>query len=247
MTKPRRRLRAPAILHLDAELLVVDKPAGVLPASGRGDGVGLPDLIREQARFPGDEPFRIVRRLHEQASGVVVYARTAATQRHLARQFEDGRAETVYLALVAGYVEEDGGIAIPLRYDKRAGRLRASSRRGSSALTRYRIVERVAGNTLLECRPLKERTDQVRTHLAAIGHPLSVDSEFGGRSAVLLSSYKPDYRPSGRHAERPLIDRLTLHSAAVSLAHPATGEPMQFTAPLPKDLHATLVQLRRLR
>jgi len=206
----------------------------------------LPDLIRDRPGLPGNQSLRIVHRLHEQASGVVVYARTAAIQRNLARQFVEGRAETTYLALVNGYVEDDGDINIPLHFDKRAGKLRASARRGRPTLTRYRIVERVAGNTLLECRPFKERTDQVRSHLAAIGHPLTVDSEFGGGCAVLLSSYKPDYRPSGRHAERPLVERLTLHAAAVSLCHPATGKPMRFAAPLPKDLRATLAQLRRL-
>ncbi|MFQ5807726.1 MAG: RluA family pseudouridine synthase [Phycisphaerae bacterium] len=247
MTGSRRCSRAPDILHVDAELLVVDKPAGVLSAPGRGGKVGLPDLIREHPGRPCDEAFRIVQRLHEQASGVIVYARTFAVQRNLTRQFAEGRAETTYLALVTGYVDADGDIDIPLYYDKRAGKLRASSRRGDPALTHYRLVERVAGNTLLECRPLKERTDQVRAHLAAIGHPLSVDSEFGGGRAVLLSSYKPDYRVSTRRAERPLVDRLTLHAATVSLLHPATGEPVQFAAPLPKDLRATLAQLGRLR
>jgi 23S rRNA pseudouridine1911/1915/1917 synthase len=246
VTKPRRRSRAPAILYLDAELLAVDKPAGVLLTPGRGDSVGLPDLIRGRAGLLDDEPLRIVQRLHEQASGVVVYARTPAAQRNLAKQFAEQQAETVYLALVTGYVEGDGDIDLPLYYDKRAGKLRGSERRGSPALTRYRIVQRVAGNTLLECRPLKERSDQVRTHLAAIGHPLTVDSEFGGGHAVLLSSYKPDYRPSGRRPERPLIERLTLHAAEVSLFHPASGERMRFASPLPKDLRATLVQLGRL-
>ena len=80
-----------------------------------------------------------------------------------------------------------------------------------------------------------------------IGHPLTVDPAFGGGSDVRLSDYKPDYRPSGRRPERPLIERLTLHAATVSLTHPVGGEPMQFTAPLPKDLRATLVQLGRLR
>ena len=87
---------------------------------------------------------------------------------------------------------------------------------------------------------------QVRVHLAAIGHPLTIDADFGGGRAVLLSDYKPGYRPSGRHAERPLIERLTLHAATVSFRHPGTDASLRFTAPLPKDLRATLVQLRRL-
>lgn len=242
-----RRLRAPDILHSDAELLVVDKPSCVLLTSARAGNVGLPDLLRGQAGLPDDEPFRIVHRLHEQASGVVVYARNLRTQRSLTRQFAEGRAQTVYLALVVGYVETDGDVDIPLYYDKRAGQLQASARRGDPALTRYRVVERVAGNTLVKCRPRQERTNQVRIHLAAIGHPLTVDCEFGGGRAVLLSDYKADYRSSRRHPERPLIERLTLHAASVSFSHPATGEPVRFTTPLPKDLRATLVQLGRLR
>ena len=246
MTASRRRVRAPDILHIDAELLVVDKPPGVLPTPQGGENIGLPDLLRDRAELAGDEPLRLVHRLPEQASGVVVYARTAAAQRNLTTQFRQGRAEVVYLALAAGYVEQAGEIDRPLHYDKRAGKLHASQRRGTPAMTYCQIVERLAGNTLLECRPLNERADQVRAHLTAIGHPLTVDPAFGGGSAVLLSEYKPDYRPSGRRPERPLIERLTLHAATVSLAHPASGEPMQFTAPLPNDLRATLVQLRRL-
>lgn len=246
MSPARRRSRTPDILHIDSEVLVVDKPSGALLTRGRGENLGLPDLLGEHGRLPDDEPFRIVHRLHEQASGVVAYARTPAAERNLIEQFARGQAETTYLALVSGYVEGDGEISIALHYDKRAGKLRASHRRGNPVLTRYRIVERVAGNTLLECRPVKERADQLRVHLAAIGHPLTVDADFGGGRAVLLSDYKPGYRPSGRHAERPLVERLTLHAATVSFRHPGTDVPVQFTAPLPKDLRATLVQLRRL-
>lgn len=246
MTASRRRPRTPDILHEDAELLVVDKPPGVLLTEQSGEKVGLPNLLCGRAELLDEESYRIIHRLPEQASGVVVYARTSAAQRNLIEQFAEGGLEIVYLALVTGYVEADGEINIPLFYDKRAGQLRASDRRGSPAETRYRIVERVAGNTLLECRPRKERTDQVRVHLAAIGHPLTVDAEFGGGSAVLLSGYKTGYRPSERRPERPLVERLTLHVAAVSLAHPDGGEPMRFTAPLPKDLRATTIQLGRL-
>lgn len=247
MKPPRRRSPLPAILHVDAELLVVDKPSGVLLVPGRADNAGLPDLIRGQSGLPDDGPCRIVHRLHEHASGVVVYARTPKVQRILLEQFRQGRAGTVYLALVSGYVEDDGEIDIPVYFDKRAGKLQASARRGEQAVTRYRVIERVAGNTLLECRPLNERTDQVRAHLAAIGHPLTVDADYGGGEAVLLSDYKPDYRPSGRRPERPLVQRLTLHATEVSLVHPASGAPARFAAPLPKDLGATLRQLGRLR
>lgn len=246
MTTTRRRPRAPNIIHLDPRLLVVDKPPGIPLTSQRGQCPGLPDLLRGHPQLTQHEPFRIVHRLPEQASGIVVYARTLAAQQILTTQFDRGQATIAYLALVTGYVADDGEINIPLYYDKRAGKLVASQRRGNHALTRYRIIQRVAGHTLLECQPLHERTDQVRAHLAAIGHPLTVDPEFGGGSAVLLSEYKPDYRPSGRRPERPLVERLTMHAATVSLVHPDRQSPLQFAAPLPKDLSATLTQLGRL-
>jgi 23S rRNA-/tRNA-specific pseudouridylate synthase len=226
---------------------VIAKPAGVFVSSGGEEDLSLPNLLRERGVLPEDEPLRVVHRLHEQASGVVLYARTADAQRNLRRQFADGRAEVTYLALVTGYVEDDGEIDIPLRFDKRTGKLVASSRRGTPSRTCYRIVERIAGNTLLEVRPVRERTDQIRIHLAAIGHPLTVDPGFGGGVAVLLSDYKSGYRPSERRPERPLVERLTLHAAQVLLSQPTTGAALGFDTPLPKDLRATLTQLRRLR
>ncbi len=108
------------------------------------------------------------------------------------------------------------------------------------------MAQHVAGTTLLECRPLTGRRHQIRVHLAAAGHPLTVDPLYGGGQSVLLSHYKPGYRPSRRHDERPLINRLTLHAARLTIEHPRSGERMTFEAPLPKDLRATINQLARL-
>ena len=107
-------------------------------------------------------------------------------------------------------------------------------------------MQRLVGNTWLECRPQTGRTHQIRAHLAAIGHPLSVDPLYGGGQAVLLSHYKPGYQPNRRREERPLVNRLTLHAARIRFEHPATRQPVSFESPLPKDLRATLRQLGRL-
>jgi 23S rRNA-/tRNA-specific pseudouridylate synthase len=246
MSQGRPRARAPAILYTDAELLVADKPPGAMPGPGRGGNIGLPDLLCEHYDLPADELFRPISRLPEQASGVVVYARTPAAGAHLEAQLADARMETTYLVLVSGYVEGDGKVDIPLHYHKRSGKLRPALHRGATTETDYRVVERIAGNTLLECRPHRERGDQLRAHLAAIGHPLTVDPEYGGGEQVMLSDYKPSYRTSRRHPERPLVARMTLHAASISCIHPASEERVVFAAPLPKDLRATLSQLRRL-
>ena len=235
------------VLHLDDDLVVVDKPAGLLSAPGRGGTVAVPDLLRAQCpELDADATLRIVDRLDQDASGIQVYARSLRAQRHLVAQFTRGRVERVYMAVVSGYVEEDGEVDLRLAFDRRRNRMRTTKGRGQLAQTRYHILERLAGNTLLECRPITGRTHQIRVHLAAIGHPLSIDPLYGGGQSIVLSHYKPGYRTNRRHEERPLIDRLTLHAARVAFEHPATKQRLTFEAPPPKDLRAVISQLGRL-
>jgi len=246
VTTSRRGVKCPDILRADDQLLVIDKPSGVYLTPRPEDRLGAPDMLQGRPDIRPDELFGVVHRLHEQASGAAVYARSAEARRALSRQFDDDQAQAVYWAIVSGYVADDGEIDLLLHYNKGVGRYQISNRYGKSALTQYRVIQRVAGNTLLECRAQRERTDQIRLHLAAIGHPLTVDPACGGGTGVLLSEYKPAYRPSSRRPERPLIDRLTLHCAEISLIHPATNERVVFNSPMPKDMRAVLTQLARL-
>lgn len=234
------------LLHVDLAVVAVDKPPNVLSAPGRGDYPSVPDLLRPRRELADNPALRIVHRLDVEASGVLLYARTRAAQQHIVRQFFQRQVEKTYLALVSGYVAQDGEVDLPLAFDRRRNRVRANPRRGKPSLTRYRIAQRLAGNTLLVCQPVTGRLHQIRAHLAAIGHPLTVDPLYGGGEAVFLSHYKPDYRPSARRPERPLIQRLTLHAASVSLTHPVDGSQLKIEAPVPKDFRAAVNQLGRL-
>lgn len=235
----------PSLLHLDADVVIADKPSGVLSVAGRGSAANLPDLIRTMPGFGPGAPLRVIHRLEREASGVIVYGRSLRGQQALVEQFMNRTAEKVYIAVVLGYVAGDGEVNLPLRFDKNISAVKVSPGRGKPALTRYRILERVAGNTVLECRPVTGRMHQIRVHLAAIGHPLTVDPLYGGGTQVLLSSYKSGYRPSSKHVERPLIARLTLHAQSLTVRLPDAAEPSTFTAPLPKDMRATIQQLGR--
>jgi RluA family pseudouridine synthase len=241
-----KRAAALPILYLDPEVVVVDKPPRVLSVPGRGDHPNVIDWLRGRAELAGNDALRVVHRLDRDASGVQMYARTLHAQRELVRQFSERRVEKVYVALVTGYVLGDGEVDLPLLFDRRLGRVRPARTRGKLALTRYRVAQRVAGNTLLECRPVTGRLHQIRAHLAAIGHPLTVDPEYGGGQAVLLSSFKSGYKPSRRHDERPLIDRLTLHAASIRFVHPSSGAVVTVASPLPKDFRVAVAQLARL-
>lgn len=252
----RERIDIP-ILHVDEDVIVVNKPSGLLSVAGRAHEVSLRELLRAHPRVletlrpeERDPRFGVnirgVHRLDRDASGVILFARSLEAQRDLVRQFEQREVEKIYHAIVSGYVLHDGVVDRPLMIDESAGRSRVSDRRGKASVTEFRVLQRLAGNTLVECRPLTGRMHQIRVHMATIGHPLAVDPVYGGGEAIYLSHHKPKYRPSTRHEERPLIGRLTLHAYRLTVMHPRTREKVTFEAPLPKDFRATVNQLGRL-
>lgn len=237
MSKARRPVSR--LMHADAEILVIDK----------GVGESVEELAARAARFEAASPAGRcwpTHKLDKDATGVCILARTRAGQSALRAAFRDGAAVCTFEALVSGYVlESEGEIDAPLVFNKSLARMEANPRRGTPAKTHYRIVERVAGHTMLECRPTPNLTHQVRLHLAQLGHPLGVDPIYGGGERIMLSSFKRDYRTSTRHEERPLLDRLSLHLATIILPAQAGRPELRFDAPRPKDLSATLRQLGR--
>lgn len=244
MSRP-PRAPEPQILYEDDQFVAVDKPAHMLSAPGRGSAPCLPEWLRQRPNGRG--AYRIVHRLDRDASGVILFARTLPAQRRLTAQFVHRQVDKVYLALVSGRVEQDGEIDVPLAYDRELHRVRVvKPGRGKSAVTHFKVVEHFPGNTLVECRPLTGRTHQIRAHMAFIGHPLTVDPDYGGGLALMLSQFKPRYKPSRGHDERPLIARLTLHAARIHFRHPRDEREMTLEAPLPKDFRATVNQLQRL-
>jgi 23S rRNA pseudouridine1911/1915/1917 synthase len=241
-----KRARPLGILYLDADLVVVDKPSGVGLTAGDATRGSVAELLRAQGVLADERELRGVQRVEPDASGVLVCARTLEAQRHVATQFVAQRVESLYHAIVSGYVVADGECNLAVVFDRRRQRVRATPIGGKPALTRYRIVQRLAGHTLLECEPVTGRIHQLRVHLEAIGHPLAVDPLYGGGQALWLSHHKAGYRASRRREEQPLIQRLTLHVRQVTLEHPRSGQKLTLVAEWPKDFRATVVQLGRL-
>jgi len=231
------------VLYLDEDLLVVNKPAGMLVIPDRAGQGGIMPILREQVHLSGDE-LRLVHRLDRPTSGVLLLARNLNAQRQLVRQFEHRKIDKRYLALVAGQPPADfGTIDQRIAPTGRGNKVRIDPGTGKRAITKWWVLQRFAGFCLLECRLITGRTHQIRVHLQAAGMPLAVDPLYGGREAIWLSEIKAGYKRSRRKQERPLMERPSLHASAIGFRHPRTDEPMRIEAALPRDFAATLKQL----
>lgn len=206
------RMDALKLLHADAHLLVVDKPAGLLAVPGRGEG-GLLNLTAQLRAWHPEA--LIVHRLDQATSGLMVFARGAAAQRALSMAFEARQVCKHYEAVVQGELRgESGTIDAPLIADwPQRPRQKVDLERGKPSCTHWRVLQRLNGNTRLELQPVTGRSHQLRVHMQSVGHPIVGDTLYG----------------DGPVAAR----RLMLHATRLELPHPATGQTLAFASPAP--------------
>ncbi len=228
----------PAILWENEAVVAVDTPAGWLTIPDRSDGTAVPLQVWAEEAL-GARLFE-VDGLDRDASGVVLFAKSADAQRALHQQCERRTVDEQYLALVRGGPKPHGFIRFGLDEDpEHPGRLRVAHP-GTPALTHFRVLERFHGFSWLALEPQTGRTHQVRVHCAALGHALAVDACYGARTQLTLA----DLGVTG-DGNMVLIDRLTLHRARIGWNDPTTAQPVSVEAPLPDDLQRTLDALRR--
>lgn len=207
------------VLHEDADVLAVDKPAG-LNAQPTEARVGA-SLVDQVSGYLGREA-GLVHRLDRETSGVTVFGKTPQATSALAAEFREGRARKRYVAATGPGLPESGTVDLPLSKDpSRPGRWRASrAANGVPALTHFRTLYAGPEFCVVELLPQTGRTHQLRAHLTALGAPILGDSRYGGAA-----------RAGGVEAARCL-----LHAQALELAHPATGAPLRVEALVPEDL-----------
>jgi 23S rRNA pseudouridine1911/1915/1917 synthase len=217
----------------DEHLMVVDKPAGVVvhPAPGHRGGTLVEALASRTAGGPDPSRPGVVHRLDRDTSGLLVFAKSERVHAALQAMIRKREVRREYLTLVAGSPDTDSGtIDAPLGRDRRRRTVMSSrTDRPRASVTHFRVLERLPRTALLEVRLETGRTHQIRAHLAAIGHPVVGDPQYGGRD-------------SGR---RLGLERQFLHSAKLMFTHPATGENLACESKPPADLRRALDAARR--
>jgi 23S rRNA pseudouridine1911/1915/1917 synthase len=211
------------VVHEDASLVVVDKPAGLVvhPAPGHRSQTLIELLARDRG-----EDLQLVHRLDRDTSGLMVVAKGEEAQSRLREALRRREMEREYLALVKGRPgSRTGTIEAPLgRHPIRRTRMSTRTDRPREARTHFTVERFLEGYTLVRARLETGRTHQIRAHFAAIGHPVAGDPEYGGRGQLGLA-------------------RQFLHSARLALPHPESGDRQEWESPLPDDLEAALSKL----
>jgi 23S rRNA pseudouridine1911/1915/1917 synthase len=218
------------IVYEDDDLLVIDKPAGLVvhPAAGHLGGTLVNAVLGHAPELEGvgdEQRPGIVHRLDKDTSGLIVVAKNDRAHRELQRQFKAREVEKIYVALLDGEPPSaTGRIEAAIGRDPRNRKRMAivPAERGRMAITEYRVTARYARHTLVEAHPLTGRTHQLRLHFAYLKCPIAGDMVYGRRMPTL---------PLGRHF---------LHAARLTLTLPSSGRPATFEAPLPPELEAAL-------
>ena len=221
------------IVFENADLLVVDKPAGMVvhPSPGHYSGTLVNAVLAHCPDLPGiggELRPGIVHRLDKDTSGLIIVAKNDASYAHLQRQFKERQVHKLYVALVEGIINTSRGIidAAVGRDPSQRKKMAVVQRGGRDARTEFVVRERFALHTLVDAMPLTGRTHQIRIHFASIGHPLVGDSVYGFRK------------------QRLALRRHFLHAAQLEFILPGTSETLTLRSELPVELQAVLDELR---
>jgi 23S rRNA pseudouridine1911/1915/1917 synthase len=229
------------ILYEDEDVLVVNKPAGLVvhPGAGNPRGTLVNALLNFDARLAELARAGIVHRLDKDTSGLMVVARTLRAHTSLVEQLSGREVHRQYLAVVQGTMVAGSTVNAPIgRHPTDRVRMAVVKEGGRDAVTHYRVREKFRAHTLVECRLETGRTHQIRVHMAHVRHPIVGDPLYGG------SYRQPKAATEALAARLQGFKRQALHAEKLTFRHPATGEPVTTEAPVPEDMLGLLHDLR---
>ena len=238
------------IVYEDNEVIVINKPAGMVvhPGHGNYSGTLVNGLIHHIENLPTNSNERpgLVHRIDKDTSGLLVVAKTEFSMAHLSRQFFDRTTERLYYALVWGNIEEDSGTIeghIGRHFKNRLQMdVFPDGEHGKPAITHFKVIERFTYVTLVQCKLETGRTHQIRAHFKHIGHTLFNDERYGG-DQVLKGTTFTKYKQFVENCFKAM-PRQGLHAKTLGFTHPKTGEFLQFNSEIPEDMQACLEKWR---
>ncbi|MAD96696.1 MAG: RNA pseudouridine synthase [Flavobacteriaceae bacterium] len=238
------------IIYEDDDVIVVNKPAGMVVHPGHGNYTGtlVNGLIHHIENLPTNNNERpgLVHRIDKDTSGLLVIAKTEYAMAHLSKQFFDRTTERLYYALVWGNIDEDSGTIeghIGRHFKNRLQMdVFPDGEFGKPAITHYKVIERLTYVTLVQCKLETGRTHQIRAHFKHIGHTLFNDERYGG-DQILKGTTFSKYKQFVDNCFKAL-PRQALHAKTLGFTHPTTGEFLQFNSEIPQDMQACLEKWR---
>lgn len=229
------------VVFEDDDLLIINKPAGLVvhPGAGNTQGTLLNALLHRYSAAATLVRAGIVHRLDKLTSGLMVVAKTEAVQLALTSLLKTHEVVRIYDAIVVGQMVAGGTVEAPIaRHGQDRTKMAVNEMRGRDAVTHYRVMEKFRAHTHVRCQLETGRTHQIRVHMAHIGFPLLGDSDYGRRLQL----------PRGMHSDDAQVlrhfKRQALHAAELLFVHPVSGEQMHFLAPMPDDMQQLLMALR---
>ena len=228
------------IVYEDEQLLVINKPAGLVvhPATGNPAGTLVNALLHHDASLNTIPRAGVVHRIDKDTSGLLVVARTLTAQKSLVEQFQAHSLLREYQAVVTGVLTAGGTVDAPVGRHPVQRKRMAVIPNGKPAVTHYRVMERFRAHSWIRCRLETGRTHQIRVHMAHIHHPLVGDPVYGGRLR-LPKGCSETLTETLRHFRRQ-----ALHAGRLGLVHPTSGETLEWNAALPADMETLLDSLR---
>ena len=228
------------VIYEDAELLIIDKPAGLVvhPAAGNPDGTLQNALLHFDARLAVLPRAGIIHRLDKDTSGLMVVVRSLEAHKCLVDQLQARHIVRQYQAVVTGVMTAGGSVDLPIGRHPVDRKRMAVVTKGKPAVTHYRVLERFRGHSYIHVQLETGRTHQIRVHMAHIGYAIAGDQTYGGRARI----------PKGAGVELMAVlrnlKRQALHATRLAFCHPVSGESMEWSSPLPVEITALIDSLR---
>ncbi len=230
------------VVYEDRDIIVVNKPAGMVVHPGAGVASGtlvnaLVYMCEDLSGIGGEMRPGIVHRLDKETSGVMIVAKNDRAHKSLSEQFKTRETEKEYVAVVSGEMKKSSGVfSSPIgRSPSNRVKMTSFSRAGRDAETRWEVIERLRGATLVSVLPKTGRTHQIRVHFSENGFPVLADKVYGGKKS----------RSKNSGVLGALIKRHALHARSLGFIHPATGKRIELSAEIPEDMVSAIDFLRR--